>query len=172
MYLFRVVYYSRNAVKKLGLPFSAEIRAIMSSCARHNTPAGLTGALVFNEQYFAQILEGSRNEVSKALWRIGADRRHEDMVIMEAEAVPCRRFENWSLGYVGHSEDMDALYLKFGITVGFDPARMTAASLVGFVSELVRLGGGVRHLSGGVAQPALRMPGRVTADDGVGSVAN
>ncbi|SON54470.1 Sensors of blue-light using FAD [Hartmannibacter diazotrophicus] len=146
MYLYRCVYYSRNAIKKLGLPVSAEIKSILAAGARNNPAAGLTGALVFNEQYFAQVIEGDRHNVSRLLWRIAADPRQEDMVIMSADSIRGRSFDDWSMGYVGHSEEMETLYLKYGIAIGFDPGRMGPESLTGLVQELVMLGGhGVHH---------------------------
>ena len=60
MYLFRLSYYSRNAIKDLGRPVAAEVKQIMNISNLNNPAAGITGGLVFNDHYFAQVLEGDR----------------------------------------------------------------------------------------------------------------
>lgn len=145
MYLFRAVYYSRNRIKDAGLSPTKEIKAIAASCARNNPSAGITGALIFNDHYFAQVLEGDRKQVSTALWRISQDARHSDPILLTGEAVTERRFPTWSMAFAGHSEAIDRLYLRYGIAVGLDPARMSAPSLMGLIDELVRTETRVMH---------------------------
>ena len=145
MFLFRLVYYSRSQVNHLGLSVSKEIKSILESCTRNNAALGLTGALVFNEHYFAQVLEGDRGAVTSTFCKIANDNRHSDLVIMEAVPVPKRLFANWSMAYAGHSDMIDKLYLKYAITIGLNPSRMTADSLLGLIAELVQADGHVAH---------------------------
>ena len=137
MYLFRLVYYSRNAVKSLGRPVLAEIKSILNNATRNNPSLGLTGALVFNDAYFAQVLEGDRKAVTSTFCKIAKDSRHSDLVIMKAEPIAQRAFLRWSMAFAGHSEEIDPLYVKYGIAIGFNPAKMTADNLLGFITEMV-----------------------------------
>lgn len=141
MYLFRLVYYSRNAIKSLGSPVKQEIKSILESAKRNNPSLGITGGLVFNEAYFAQILEGDRKAVTSVFCKLAADARHSDLVIMSAEPIENRAFQRWSMAYAGHSEEIDLLYIKYGIALGFNPAKMTSGNLLGFVRETTRLTG-------------------------------
>lgn len=137
MYLFRLVYYSRNAVKSLGQPVSTEIKSILNSAARNNPSLGLTGALIFNDAYFSQVLEGDRKAVTSTFCKIARDPRHSDLVIMKAEPIEQRTFLRWSMAFAGHSEELDPLYVKYGIAIGFNPAKMTSENLLGFITETV-----------------------------------
>lgn len=141
MYLFRLVYYSRNAIKSLGLPIQSEIKSILHSAKRNNPSLGITGGLVFNDAYFAQILEGDRKAVTSSFCKLATDKRHTDLVIMSAEPIEHRAFQRWSMAYAGHSDELDLLYIKYGIALGFNPAKMTADNLLGFIREATRLEG-------------------------------
>lgn len=141
MYLFRLVYYSRSVIKSLGLPVKQEIKSILHSAKRNNPSLGLTGGLVFNDAYFAQVLEGDRKAVTSVFCKLATDKRHSDLVIMSAEPIEHRAFKRWSMAYAGHSDPLDLLYIKYGIALGFNPAKMTAGNLLGFVREVTRLDG-------------------------------
>lgn len=138
MYLFRLVYYSRNAIKGLGRPMAAEMKGIMGVSNMNNPPAGITGALVFNDHYFAQILEGDRKSVTKTFCRLVGDDRHSDIVILDAQPVDNRLFDGWAMAYAGHSTEVDRIYLKYSTAIGFAPSKMTASALCNLVADLVK----------------------------------
>lgn len=138
MYLQRLIYYSHNAIKALNKPATGEIKTILAASKRNNPAAGITGALLFNGTYFAQVLEGDRKAITETFCRISSDPRHCDIVIMEAKPITERLFSDWSLGFAGHSDVMDNLYVKFGPTVGFNPAKMSADGLLGLVVDVHR----------------------------------
>jgi hypothetical protein len=140
MYLFRLTYYSRNTIKDLSLPVGAEVKKIMQQSSVNNPAAGITGALVFNDHYFAQVLEGDRKSVTQAFCKIAVDARHSEIVILEAKPVSDRLFDGWAMAYAGHSPEVDRLYLKYGTTIGFAPAKMTADAFIGLVNDLVESG--------------------------------
>jgi hypothetical protein len=139
MYLHRLVYYSENKIREIGGQLAKELKAILAAGHRNNPPAGITGALVFNEHYFVGVLEGDRRRVSTALLRIAADPRNANVTILDARAVGERRFDEWSSVYAGHSETVDRLYLRYGLTHGLDPGRMSAESMLALVEAMTRL---------------------------------
>ncbi|MCB1507250.1 MAG: BLUF domain-containing protein [Hyphomicrobiaceae bacterium] len=138
MYLFRLTYYSRNVIKSLDSSVGKEIKAILDASSRNNPPAGITGALIFNDQYFAQVLEGDRKSVTSTFTRIARDPRHSDIVILHARPIDMRAHDGWAMAYCGHSEIVDPLYLKYGTAIGFNPAKMTAENLEAFIGDLVK----------------------------------
>lgn len=137
MYLFRLSFYSDNNMGGGERPVSGEIKAILAACNRYTLASGITGALVFNERYFVQVMEGERSLLSRTLWSVASDPRQKNMVLLSAAPVNERLFLGWSVGYAGHSEYADALYLRHAIIGALDPTRMTAESVENLVAEFV-----------------------------------
>lgn len=137
MYLFRMVYYSRVAIGQDQDEISGNLKSILASSARNNRAAGVSGALLFNRTYFAQVLEGDRKAITTTFCRIAADPRHSDLVILKAEPINQRVFELWSMGHVGHTDISESLFLRYGTTPELNPAKMSAESLTTFIRELV-----------------------------------
>lgn len=127
--LYRLVYYSRNAIAGDATALASAISSILATSQANNERVGVTGALMFNSGCFAQVLEGSRSAIEEVFERIQQDERHGDVSLLAFDPAPSRAFENWSMGFVGASLD-DAE--RYGVLVqdsGFDPARMTGEAL-------------------------------------------
>lgn len=139
MYLHRLVYYSENKIRELGLPLAKELKAIVASGLKNNPAAGVTGVLGFNEQYFVGVIEGDRRRLSSLLVRIARDKRTANLTILAAGTIDERKFDDWTSFYAGHSETIDRLYLRYGLTQGLDPGRMSADSLSGLLADFTRL---------------------------------
>ena len=73
--LERIVYVSRAAA---GVGDRDVYRIIRGAHAR-NGPEGLTGALIFLDGWFAQLVEGPPAAVGRAFARIAADPRHHGL---------------------------------------------------------------------------------------------
>lgn len=127
--LYRLVYYSRNAVSGGTEALAATITSILAKSQTNNRRVGVTGALMFNAGCFAQVLEGSRTAVEDVFERIQQDERHSDVSLLAFDATDARAFEDWSMGFVGASVDDAARYGALVQDSGFDPARMTGEAL-------------------------------------------
>lgn len=127
--LYRLVYYSRNAITGDAAALSAAITSILAKSQVNNQRVGVTGALMFNAGCFAQVLEGSRPAVEDVFERIQQDERHGEVSLLAFDPAPARAFENWSMGFVGASVADAARYGTLVQGSGFDPARMTGESL-------------------------------------------
>lgn len=139
MYLFRLTYYSVNAVQTQESSLQQELKTILLSSQRNNPPLGVSGALIFNYTYFAQVLEGDRKAVTETFCRIARDPRHTDIVILEAKPINERLFEEWNMAFVGGV--MAETHLrKFGTSVQFKPEKMQADSLIGFMHSVINDG--------------------------------
>lgn len=68
-----------------------------------NFHAGISGALLFTGEHFAQYIEGPADALQRLQDRIGADRRHTDLSIVAEGTRPDRIFTGWSLAYDGTS---------------------------------------------------------------------
>ncbi len=127
--LYRLVYYSRNAMVGDAAMLAEAISSILEKSQANNGRVGVTGALMFNSGCFAQVLEGSQTAVEEVFERIQQDERHGDVSLLAFEPSAERAFENWSMGFVGRSIDDAAHYSPLVQDSGFDPARMTGEAL-------------------------------------------
>lgn len=141
MYLHRLVYYAESKIRELGLPVTSELKAIIASSRKNNPAAGITGVLAFNEQYFVGVIEGDRRRVSSLLLRVARDKRAGNFTVLSAGAVDTRLFDDWLPLYAGHSETVDRLYLRHGLTQGLDPVRLSAENLLGLLVDFAALDG-------------------------------
>jgi hypothetical protein len=138
--LFRLAYYSTNLIKKSTNSRLGELRRIVLAAESNNREGGITGGLMFNRNYFGQVLEGDRASVSDLFCRIANDPRHCSVVIVEAAAVDTRRFDRWAMGLAEKNETAEKLNSKFGcLERGFDPTRMSASDFSNYIFEMVSL---------------------------------
>jgi hypothetical protein len=101
--LIRLVYLSKNLIEGDEGAHGVEVDKIMVSSRANNHRAGVTGALVFNDRYFAQILEGPKSAVEATYGRIERDPRHGHIAVIEKKELRQREFGDWSMAYVNPS---------------------------------------------------------------------
>jgi hypothetical protein len=99
--LFSLAYFSRNAIAGSGAEVQAHIAQILSSARRNNAACGVTGALLFSDGCFAQVLEGRRSDVETIFEAIQCDARHCDVTILHLHEVERRSFGAWSMAFGG-----------------------------------------------------------------------
>ncbi len=97
MELFRIVYCSRNMID----PAQAdeELPVILAAAQRNNAAQGVTGALLYNDGIFAQVLEGPFEAVQTVFERIQIDPRHDYVIALVAENVTERAFAGWAMAH-------------------------------------------------------------------------
>jgi hypothetical protein len=94
--LFQILYVSRLVSAS---DFVA-VKDIVAVSRRTNPERGITGALLFDGEYFGQLLEGSEAEVTKLMQRIEADPRHGTLtVLFRGPAEEARQLRVWRSGY-------------------------------------------------------------------------
>lgn len=135
MQLSRLVYYSKFNMHSRGDALAEELKQILANAIRNNTARGITGGLIFNRKFFAQVLEGGHTAVTQTFVRINADKRHKDLVLAEMKPVSERLFGAWAMGYAGNTE----LFKRLSATYdgGFDPKNMPPSVLTSFILALV-----------------------------------
>lgn len=117
--LYRLVYLSRNNISNEGDSLRTEITQILR-VARENNPArDLTGALMFNAEYFAQVLEGPHHQVTKLFDRIQLDDRHSEMKMLSFAPVESRGFPEWAMAYVGEDSDLSDRFFMIAEETNF-----------------------------------------------------
>lgn len=142
MPLSQIVFYSHNLLTlQDGGAMRDMVRDILASCSRYDRASGFTGALIFNEKFFLQAMEGERGALSDQLWTVAADSRHNGMVLISARTIERRDFRGWTVGYGGHSEILDALYLEYGAKAVLDPTGMSLSGVIGLLRALTEVEG-------------------------------
>ena len=134
--LYRLVYVSRCT--RPGDPgwLDAEVASILAVSKVNNRASGVTGALLFSSECFAQALEGPVDEVEATFERIQCDPRHHDTVILQAGPVERREFGEWSMAYAGRVEDQR---LRFAdLTGGAVGEAAAAGTILGVMQGVVR----------------------------------
>lgn len=123
MYLSRLVYYSLVALESSTGSAFREVRSALQVGTQNNLDNGVTGGLLFNPTYFAQVLEGDREVISDTFCRITQNPKHRGIVIVESRPISERMFATWHVGFAGKSDLAKRLYLKYGTSNEFDPSR-------------------------------------------------
>ena len=98
--IYKTLYCSRNMIGGQPWQRESEIQQILQVARENNRKQDVTGALLFNAGYFAQVLEGPRSEVERIFEKIQRDMRHGDVVVLENGYAQGRDFSEWSMAYV------------------------------------------------------------------------
>ena len=98
----RQVIYISQASRPLR---DEEIDELVATASRNNRQHGVTGALLFIENSFVQVLEGEDQEIAELLSTIAADSRHTNMRILADQEIDHRNFSDWSMALVKPEHD-------------------------------------------------------------------
>jgi hypothetical protein len=95
--LIRLVYRSENAIHAAGARALVHVHDIVTRARRFNSEAGIGGALMFDNAYFMQVLEGPEQTVDDLFERIRRDVRHTNVSLLRRHAVAEPLFLGWSM---------------------------------------------------------------------------
>jgi hypothetical protein len=99
--LHSLAYFSRNRIQGTPEQIEGEIRRILASARRNNRECRITGALLFSDGCFAQVLEGELGAVEATFESIQCDPRHSDVTVLHVHAIEHRSFGAWSMAFGG-----------------------------------------------------------------------
>jgi hypothetical protein len=136
--LYRLVYVSRNCIGGDGAGLRREVESILHTARALNARHGITGALLFNEHCFAQVLEGGLDAVQETFERIQCDARHDEAVVLSMEAVGGREFAGWSMAFEGDRSPALATFDELTASADLDPASLDGAQVLDLLVRHVR----------------------------------
>jgi hypothetical protein len=88
---------------------SVVIQHVLQVARRNNRQLDITGCLLYSGRYFAQVLEGRKEQVQPLARRIASDPRHRNVrVLLENHRID-RQYGGWSMAYLHDSELEDRL---------------------------------------------------------------
>jgi FAD-dependent sensor of blue light len=132
MTMSRLIYHSE--VRELG---HGGVQSILDVSRANNKRTGLTGVLVFNRNYFLQLLEGSRIDVTTRFCKIAADPRHGVVTLVSVHDTDIRDFADWTMGYISStSPELNLLLHEFLPTAEFTPPLLSADSTVALLKRI------------------------------------
>lgn len=133
MTLQRLIYVS----KPVGFTYEM-YDDILSVSRRNNARDYVTGALLYDDYFNLQLLEGPRGAVNSCFFRIIKDKRHRDIHIIAGEDVTCRLFAEWQMHGIApiatHSTTL-MRYAHCGVFNPYDLSHIAAVDLCRTISE-------------------------------------
>ena len=130
--ILRLTYISRyNNQNENG-----EVSRILAQAQENNQLNGITGALVFNHNYFLQSIEGSRPVINGLLRKLVKDDRHFALQIIECFEVEERRWNQWSMKYLTPTEQNRHHSLKYSTGTEFNPYLMSTNQIMMLIDTL------------------------------------
>ena len=118
---------------------NGEVTRILAQAQQNNERNGITGALVFNHNYFLQSIEGARPVINELLRKLVKDERHHSLQVIECCEVEQRRWSKWSMKYLIPSEENKGLALKFSTGTQFNPYLMSTNQIMMLIDTLSKM---------------------------------
>ena len=140
MPLCRLVYFSENQLDALRGSVVRHLSDILSASNRNNLASQITGALIFDDMWFLQALEGERQAVWAKFERIREDERHAGVVLVEMVEIDRRMFGNWWMGLAKRTEETEHLFAPYLRHGRFQADAMSAKEIVDLMEGLSAFG--------------------------------
>jgi hypothetical protein len=97
-----------------------DLLALLSWSRQWNKQHDITGVLLYGDQEFVQVIEGSVEAVDELYSHLRRDIRHHNLTILAYGPIARRRFVQWSMGF--HPATTEHLAQVRGY---FDPEQLT-----------------------------------------------
>ena len=134
---YQIVYASESSTPMQ----TDDLEELLEHARDNNAEQGITGALVYVDGVFLQVLEGRAGAVQVLMARISKDLRHETITVLKEGDVSSASFADWKMAYVSATSEQVATWAGLGHTSAIpevlqcmtqDPQRVTqlAASIV------------------------------------------
>ena len=138
MAILRVVYFSENRIGFTSR--SRRLRELQAEAVAKNALVKLSGALLHDDMWFIQVLEGEPASVNSTFARILKDPRHANLSIVSKAMVPARLFGNWSMGFASRSPKTERLFGTHWYNKGLNPGAMTESDILSLMRALTAEG--------------------------------
>jgi hypothetical protein len=140
MVLTRLTYFSRV---RLHGPINDHLDDILVTSVANNRRDDITGVLVHDGRWFAQMLEGREAIVSETFERILRDERHLDVSLVSVHPIGARRFPDWWMRGIAYDDNNSELFRHYGENHQFNPPLMRVDRLCDLIEELADRTGAV-----------------------------
>ena len=135
--LFRILYCSRNMVGEIGGVQNQPISQILETARTNNSRANVTGALLYNSGYFAQVLEGPKAAIEHVFERIQRDSRHRDITVLECSGIRSRDFPSWAMARVQPVTEVQAADATYALHTAMGEPEAAGQGVLALLRSLV-----------------------------------
>ncbi len=137
--LYRIVYCSQNLIKTADSQADQDVELghILQSARTNNSSQGVTGALLFNDECFAQVLEGPRTSVEQIFERIQRDRRHGQVTVVDNGWADHRDFPDWAMAHAQPASDRQAEGIAATLKLAMVQPASTGTGVLDLLKDLV-----------------------------------
>lgn len=106
--LYHLMYISRSRLADSNdtEQKEKELASILNSAQYHNPINGITGAMLYSDGYYCQILEGPRTAIEKLFEIIKNDSRHSQIKLLYFNPIAERHFEHWRMALAGVEDQL------------------------------------------------------------------
>ena len=111
--VYQIIYSSKSAT-----PMQVdELEDLLEQARHRNAEKGITGALVYVDGAFLQILEGELQTIQDLMGKISRDFRHETVTVLQEGAIPSGSFSDWEMAYVSATREQVAEWAGLSGTI-------------------------------------------------------
>lgn len=129
--LVNLTYIGKNSKENSGI-FLART---FEKAKRNNENSNITSALVINDDYFIQNLEGSRYDINEFLARVINERPHLALQVIDVGELDSRRWKGFLIKYLTLNAQNDENMLKsLSVGVDFNPYLMSQTQIAHFIT--------------------------------------
>ena len=134
---YQIIYSSQSTIPMQ----SDDLEVLLEQARRSNGIQHITGALIYSDGNFLQILEGERASVQALMARIVKDVRHAHVIVLREGEIPSARFDGWKMAYVSATPEQVSRWAGLaatgthGVTDDTDGLQRTAR----FVQDILAL---------------------------------
>ncbi|WKK82069.2 BLUF domain-containing protein [Marivirga arenosa] len=75
-----------------------EIENILQACKKNNPDLGITGALLYSDKKFLQLVEGENDTIMTLYDKIKDDHRHKNCIMLSYMPITKKSFPSWHMG--------------------------------------------------------------------------
>jgi hypothetical protein len=119
------IMYSSQAAQPMTV---TALEEILTDARTGNQARNVTGALVYVDGVFFQIIEGDKDVVRKLMANIASDSRHHSVKVFHEAEVDVRGFESWSMAYLSPTAEQMSTWVGL-------PGTATVEKLLADVSR-------------------------------------
>ncbi len=101
------ILYSSRAAEPMTV---TSLEQILTDARTGNEARNVTGALVYVDGVFFQILEGDEDVVRNLMANIARDSRHHSVKVCYEAEVDLRAFESWRMAYLGPTAEQMSIW--------------------------------------------------------------
>ncbi|MFT0773297.1 BLUF domain-containing protein [Psychrobacter aquimaris] len=131
--LISLTYIGKNIEMKTGI----ELARLLEQWRRNNEKIGVTSALVVNDNYFIQNIEGPRPLINEILVKLISEYFYLVPHLSEIEEIEERRWDGFLIKYLTSSAEDEAYTLKsFSAGADFNPYLMKSTQITSFLKAI------------------------------------